>query len=64
LCYLPVPEGVKGNMKLPRPCQYCQFKFECHKDSNDGKGLRVFQYARGPMYFTNIESEPKVEEIT
>lgn len=63
LCYLPVPEGVKGNMKLARQCQYCNFKFECHKDSNEGKGLRAFKYARGPVYFTEVVSEPKVEEI-
>jgi len=63
LCYLPVPEGVKGNMKIHRSCQYCNFKFECHKNSNDGEGLRVFKYSRGLTYFTKIVIEPKVEEI-
>ena len=38
-------------------------KFECHKDSNDGLGLRVFKYAKGLTYLTDIKSEPKVEEI-
>ncbi|SVC70609.1 uncharacterized protein METZ01_LOCUS323463, partial [marine metagenome] len=37
-CYTPVPEGAKGNMKLPRGCVYCSHKFVCHSDANDGKG--------------------------
>ena len=40
-CYQPIPDGASGNMKLPRMCGYCPHKFECHKDANDGKGLRV-----------------------
>ena len=63
MCYAPVPEGRKGNMKLPRQCNYCNYKFECHKDSNDGKGLRTFKYSKGPVYFTKVVSTPKVEEI-
>ena len=62
LCYAPVKEGKKGNMKLPRQCSYCNYKFECHKDSNDGKGLRTFNYAKGPVYFTKVVSAPRVEE--
>ena len=64
LCYQPEAEGVNGNFKLPTNCKYCRHKFECHKDSNNGKGLRVFQYARGPTYFTQVMVEPKVKEIT
>ena len=45
-------------------CVYCSHKFECHKDANEGKGLRVFKYARGPEYLTTVVSPPKVEEIT
>ena len=62
-CYKPILDGVSGNMKLPRLCLYCRHKFKCHKDANDGRGLRVFRYAKGQVFFTHIESEPKVEEI-
>ena len=64
LCYTPVPEGKSGNMKLPRGCFYCRHKNECHKDANDGKGLRVFKYSKGLMYLTKVEKEPNVLEIT
>jgi hypothetical protein len=50
-------------MKLPRECTYCRHKFECHKDANDGQGLRVFKYARGLTYFTDTPNPPKVDEI-
>lgn len=62
-CYAPIPEGKKGNMKLPTPCNYCAYKHECHKDSNDNRGLRAFQYSGGPAYFTKVVAEPRVEEI-
>ena len=42
----------------------CNHKFICNKDTNDGEGLRVFKYARGPEYLTTVVSVPKVEEIT
>ena len=64
LCYLPIPDGTSGNMKLPRGCFFCRHKIECHKDSNNGKGLRVFKYAKGLTYLTQVVKEPKVEEIT
>ena len=63
-CYESVPEGKKGNMKLNRNCNYCSYKFECYKDSNNGQGLRTFKYANGPAYFTHVEFAPRVEEIT
>ena len=62
-CYPTVEEGKKGNRKIHKNCVYCPFKKECHKDSNNGKGLRVFKYARGKVYFTNVRSTPNVEEI-
>tara|TARA_E500000318_G_scaffold14319_1_gene13959 strand:+ start:1087 stop:1956 length:870 start_codon:yes stop_codon:yes gene_type:complete len=62
-CYSPIPDGVSGNMKLPRDCVWCDYKFECHKDANDGKGLRVFEYAKGNAYMTHIEKVPNVREI-
>ena len=63
LCYNPIPDGTKGNMKLPKACAWCKYKYECHKDSNDGQGLRTFQYSKGPAYLTKVVSEPKVEEL-
>ena len=63
LCYNPIPDGKKGNLKLPKGCSWCKYKFECHKDSNNGKGLRVFKYANSLSYLTHVESEPKVEEL-
>tara|TARA_R110002051_G_scaffold323783_1_gene418525 strand:+ start:1797 stop:2666 length:870 start_codon:yes stop_codon:yes gene_type:complete len=63
-CYNPVPEGLSGNLKLARECNYCSHKFKCHANANKGKGLRVFDYAKGPVYFTKIVKPPKVSEIT
>ena len=64
LCYSSVPDGVSGNMKLPRQCIYCPHKIECQKDSNDGKGLRIFEYAKGLTYLTKVIKKPNVKEIT
>lgn len=63
LCYDPIPEGKSGNMRIAKNCVYCPHKFECHKDSNDGEGLRVFKYSKGPMYFTKVVKKPKVDEV-
>ena len=63
LCYNTIPDGVKGNMKLPKTCAWCKYKYECHKDSNDGQGLRTFKYSSGLTYLTKVVSEPKVEEL-
>ena len=62
-CYSPIADGKSGNMKLPSECTWCAHKFECHKDSNDGKGLRVFKYSNGLTYLTEIKRLPKVEEV-
>ena len=64
LCYNPIPDGKSGNMQLPRECVYCRHKFECHKDSNEGKGLRVFKYSNGLRYLTKTPNPPKVIEVT
>tara|TARA_R100001198_G_C5222533_1_gene204180 strand:- start:5 stop:877 length:873 start_codon:yes stop_codon:yes gene_type:complete len=64
LCYNPIPDGKSGNMQLPRECVYCRHKFECHKDSNEGKGLRVFKYSNGLRYLTQTPKPPKVIEVT
>ena len=63
LCYNPTPDGKKGNMQLPKGCTWCKYKFECHKDANDGEGLRTFKYSTGYKYLTKVEAEPKVDEI-
>ena len=63
-CYDPIPDGKSGNMKLPRGCVYCRHKFECHKDSNIGMGLRVFKYAKKFEYLTNVAKLPRVQEVT
>jgi hypothetical protein len=62
-CYAPVPEGKKGNMKLPKGCFYCSYKFQCHADANNGEGLRSFKYSSGPTYLTKVVVAPKVDEI-
>ena len=62
-CYEPIPHEKAGNMKLPAGCVFCSHKVECHKDTNEGKGLRAFKYASGNVYFTKVVKEPKVEEV-
>lgn len=61
-CYPPVPEGKSGNMRLGVECSYCPFKYECWKDSNNGKGLRKFFYSRSPVWLTSVKKEPNVPE--
>lgn len=62
LCYDPIPDGKKGNMKLAKGCSWCKYKYKCHSDSNDGAGLRTFKYSNGLAYLTEVVAEPKVEE--
>jgi hypothetical protein len=62
LCYDPIADGKKGNMKLPKGCSWCKYKYDCHKDANDGQGLRTFKYSNGLTYLTKVVVEPKVEE--
>jgi len=61
-CYQPIPHEKGGNMKLPIGCFYCHHKIECHSDANEGKGLRIFNYAKSKVYLTKVVKEPKVEE--
>ena len=46
------PDGESGNRKLAIGCMYCDYKVDCWKDANDGKGLRKFDYKNGdpPLY--------------
>ena len=63
LCYRPVAEGKKGNMKIHRNCTYCPYKYECFQNYNNGRGLRTFKYANRLEYLTKVVVEPRVEEI-
>ena len=61
-CYTPVPDGKKGNLRLPRECGYCPHKYECYSDANNGYGIRTFMYSNGPKYLIRVASLPKVME--
>lgn len=61
-CYQDEPEGKSGNRKISVSCSYCSHKIRCWRDSNNGQGLRVFQYSTGPKWLSVVEREPKVEE--
>ena len=62
-CYNEEPDGKSGNMKIHKNCYYCPYKFECYSDANEGKGLRTFLYAKGPVYLTKVDKPPRVEEV-
>ena len=62
-CYQ-LSETKGGNKSLPIGCQYCSHKWECYKDANDGKGLRVFKYSNRYVYLAQVNRQPNVEEIT
>jgi len=62
-CYPEVPEGSSGNRKLAIGCVFCPYKLDCWSDVNNGKGLRIFQYANGPRFFTHVVREPNVPEL-
>ena len=62
-CYDPVPKCKKSNYKLHKSCFWCNYKFDCFKDVNNGQGLRGFKYANSTVYLTHVEVEPQVEEI-
>ena len=63
LCHEDVPMGASGNKILHNGCVFCNYKDICWKDSNDGKGLRVFHYSYGYKYFTKVVKEPNVDEV-
>ncbi len=56
--------GESGNRKLGVNCSYCDFKKRCWQESNGGIGLRTFLYSTGPVFLTEVKSEPKVQEVT
>lgn len=61
-CHEAEPMGASGNMKLGVNCSYCDHKVRCWADSNGGLGLRTFIYSSGPVFLTEVKSEPKVYE--
>jgi len=63
-CYSDAVDGASGNRKLAFGCFYCEHKRTCWSDSNEGKGLRVFKYANGNRYLTQVKKAPNVEEVT
>ena len=63
-CYSPVADGKSGNYKLAVGCIYCRHKNMCWKDANRGRGIRVFEYARGKRFLVRVDKEPDVPEIT
>ena len=62
-CYDSVPDGKSGNHKLPFGWVYCGHKKECWSDANQGKGIRVFEYAKGKRYLVRVGKEPDVPEV-
>lgn len=62
-CYEDEPYQKSGNKKLSIGCSYCAFKFECHKDANNGRGVRTFMYSTGPVFLTHVVKEPTAFEI-
>ena len=62
-CYEAIPDGKSGNYRLDTGCVYCNYKYDCWSDANDGKGLRIYKYSTGQRYFTHVEKEPNVEEV-
>jgi hypothetical protein len=63
-CYSAVADGSSGNFKLAFGCTYCDFKYTCWQDANDGKGLRTFMYSNGPKHLVEIGKTPNVPEVT
>ena len=62
-CYAEIPDGKSGNRVINKNCTFCNYRYECWSDANDGEGLRVFDYKHVPRYFSHIEREPLVEEL-
>lgn len=56
-CYDDVPDGKSGNRKLSLGCSYCSRKFQCWPN------LKVYGYATGPKFLTQVVREPRVDEF-
>ncbi len=57
-CHPDEEEGKSGNRKLGVSCSYCRHKWECWP------GLRMFLYAKGPVWLTEVKNEPRVIELS
>ena len=62
-CYSDIADGASGNRKLAIGCVYCNHKKLCWQDANQGQGLRVFKYAHGNRYLSNVSKTPEVPEV-
>jgi hypothetical protein len=62
-CYPDEPHQKSGNRKLSVGCSYCGHKFRCWRDSNNGEGLKVYQYSDKPIFLTNVAKEPRVSQF-
>lgn len=44
-------------------CSYCPYRYECWKDSNEGRGLVRHIYSYGTQYFTDLKNHKFRKEI-
>ncbi len=63
-CYTDVPYKTSDNKTLSKNCGYCLYNKDCWKDANQGKGLRYFKYASEIVALTEVNTLPRVEEVT
>lgn len=52
----PEIEEKNGNKRIAKGCTFCQHKYRCFPD------VRVFEYSKGPEYFSKVVKEPNVLE--
>ena len=62
-CYDDKPEGASGNRIIDKGCSFCDYKYRCWSDANNGVGLRTFKYSNGWKHFTKVLKEPNVAEV-
>jgi len=62
--FLQIADGSSGNMRLAVGCSFCDYKYDCWKDANGGKGIRTFNYSNGPKHLVQVGKEPNVPEVT
>lgn len=60
-CYEDKEDGKSGNRKLSIGCSYCQHRFHCWRDANNGTGLKAYMYSTGPVYLSHVAKEPRVQ---
>lgn len=62
-CYSPVSYKTSENLTLSKNCKYCPYSHKCWSDSNNGDGLRYFQYANEIVPLVKVVTTPRVEEV-